>query len=98
MIFIVVLAAAIALRAYAVRQPGSPGAQNSVLVANAVVVAFMAWAAWFGLLFTGKVRLDWLTRWLGVARLDMAWTRVVFFTPPLAAAAAYVLIMKARRN
>src|SRR5580765_7330087 len=97
MIFVAVLLTALAIRAYANRRPDA-ASQTGVLVANAVVVAFMTWVAWFGLLFTGKIRLEWLTRWLGVARLDMNSFRVVLFTPPLAAAAAYLVIVKMRSS
>ena len=69
-----------------------PWARVLLLVANAALVAFAAWVVWFALLFTGTVRLDWLLRRLGQRRFDDAWTRIVFFTPPLVAAVVYIVM------
>ena len=97
MFILLFVVAALVVRAYA-RDRRNAQARANVVVANAVLTAFTVWAAWFGLLFTGKVQLLWLTRWLGVARLDQSWMRIVFFTPPLAAAALYLAFEAFRRE
>ena len=90
MAILAVLVGAFAAGAY-FRGRQDPGARSALLVADAAKVAFVVWAIWFALLFTGRVRLDWFTRWFGQPRLDQNWMRVVFFAPPLAAALVYLL-------
>jgi hypothetical protein len=97
MFILLFVVAALVVRAYA-RDRRNAQARANVVVANAVLTAFTVWVAWFALLFTGKVRLLWLTRWLGVDRLDQSWIRVVVFTPPLAAAAFYLLFEALHRE
>jgi len=82
---------AIALRAYT-NERTDQASRLLFLLANAVLVAFFTWAIWFALLFTGTIRLGWLTQWLGTPRLDQRWMRIVFFTPPLAAALVYITV------
>jgi hypothetical protein len=97
MFILLFVVAALGVRAYS-RDRRNAQARANVVVANAVLTAFTVWVAWFALLFTGKVRLLWLTRWLGVDRLDQSWIRVVVFTPSLAAAAFYLLFEALHRE
>jgi hypothetical protein len=61
----------------------------SAVLAPTIVVTLMAYAAWFGGLMTGVIRLDWLVHWLGTPKLQPPWDKIAFFGPAVIVGAAY---------
>jgi hypothetical protein len=69
-------------------EPWSSSRLNAVL-ASTLVVTLMAYAAWFGGLMTGVIRLDWLVHWLGTPKIQPPWDKIAFFGPAVIVGAAY---------
>ena len=71
------------------RSPSAPWILR--VLAGTVLSAVLVYAAWFAMLFTGVVRLEWLTRWLGTQKFQPPWDLIVLFGPAVVAAVAYLL-------
>jgi hypothetical protein len=68
------------------------------VLARTIVVTLMAYAAWFGGLMTGIIRLDWLVRWLGTPKLERPWDVIALFGPAAVVGLAYFLFAISRIN
>jgi hypothetical protein len=68
------------------------------VLAGSVVIAVIVYAAWFAMLFTGVVRLDWLARWLGTPKFQRPWDLIVLFGPAVVAAVVYLIFAVSRRG
>lgn len=73
-----------------VRNPSAPRMLR-VLAMTFVVVVF-AETTWFALIFTGVLRLDWLTRWLGTPKLQRPWDAIALFGPAAIAGVVYIVV------
>jgi hypothetical protein len=73
-----------------VRNPSAPRMLR--VLAMTFVVTVFAEAVWFALIFTGTLRLDWLTRWLGTPKLQRPWDAIALFGPAMIAGAVYFVV------
>ena len=76
----------------------NPELRDAGLFAATVLVAIVAWMAWWGLLFFQVVRLDPILRLLAVDRLNATTQPIVFLGPPLVVAAGFAVVMLQRRR
>ena len=76
------------------RRPSAPWPLR-VLASTFVVVIFSE-TIWFALIFTGVLRLDWLTRWLGTPKLERPWDAIALFGPAVAAGVVYLIVAMIR--
>lgn len=72
------------------RRPSAPWPLK--VLSSTIVVVIFSEAIWFALIFTGVLRLDWLTRWLGTPKLERPWDAIALFGPAVAAGVVYFIV------